>query len=171
MDALEIMELRLWEYIDGTCTPDEKVVVEKLIEVNAEWKEKYESILAMHRLMHNSLETDHPSMRFSKNVMDLIAEQQLSPIQKPYVNIHIIRGIAVFFIGTLAALFGYVIIHMKPGNSSSFDFGKPMERVFDFGSAWAGTGAYAFMFINCVMFLLFADRLLAFWRNKRGASF
>jgi len=96
MNTQEQMEERLWDYIDGLSSPDEKSAIAALIAANLEWQRKYKELLDVHQLM-GSTELDAPSMRFTRNVMDKIARLQVAPATKNYINKNIIRSIGVFF--------------------------------------------------------------------------
>ena len=64
---------RLWEYIDGVSSADERSAIEKLLETNQQWKEKYNELLELHQLVQSST-LEEPSLRFTKNVMEGIAK-------------------------------------------------------------------------------------------------
>ena len=72
---------RLWEYIDGLSSPEERISIEKLLDTNQEWKETYDELLEVHRLVHSSA-LEEPSLRFTRNVMEEIAKYHIcaSPI-------------------------------------------------------------------------------------------
>jgi len=59
---------RLWEFIDGQSSKEEKSAIEKLIETNKQWKEKYHELLELHQLVQSS-SLEEPSLRFTRNVM------------------------------------------------------------------------------------------------------
>src|SRR6478672_8296769 len=101
------IEERLWDYIDGLASADEKSFVEELIESNSEWRAKYAELFETHKFMQNHLELDAPSMRFTQNVMEEIARLQISPATKKYINSKIIWGIAIFFVTLLVGVIGY----------------------------------------------------------------
>ena len=63
--ADEAMETRLWEFIDGFSSTEEKSVIEKLIAENAEWRAKYHELLEVHQSL-NLVELEGPSLRFTK---------------------------------------------------------------------------------------------------------
>ncbi len=48
------IEDRLWEYIDGLSSNEEKSTIEKLLETNQQWKEKYHELLELHQLVQLS---------------------------------------------------------------------------------------------------------------------
>src|SRR5690606_32449733 len=88
-------EVRLWEYIDGLSSAEEKSVIEELIENNAQWRVKYKELLEVQQLLQSS-ELEEPSMRFTKNVMEEISKLHIAPATKTYINKNIIRGLAIF---------------------------------------------------------------------------
>src|SRR5262249_24087542 len=91
MNTEQPMEDRLWEYIDGLCSPAEKTIIDELLATNREWQLKHRELLNIHQLL-NSSELEAPSMRFTKNVMELIALLHVAPATKTYVNKNIIKG-------------------------------------------------------------------------------
>ena len=45
MDTQHTIEERLWNFIDGSVTTNEKTVIEKLLQTDASWKAKYNELL------------------------------------------------------------------------------------------------------------------------------
>ncbi|HEY6503616.1 MAG TPA: hypothetical protein VIZ28_06535 [Chitinophagaceae bacterium] len=155
-------EERLWNYIDGTSSADEKLVIEKLLQENAEWREKYRELLEVNSMLR-SIELEEPSMRFTKNVMEGIAKLQIAPATKSYINKKIIWGIGIFFItlvvGFLVYGFGQVDWTAKGDTKIPIDLGK-----VDYSKFFNNTYVNVFMMINVVLGLFLLDRYLA---NKR----
>ena len=85
MNTTPDIEQRLWEYIDGISTADEKSVIEQLLKTDAEWKAKYKTLMEIQSLLKSS-ELDAPSMRFTQNVMDEISKLHIAPAAKKYIN-------------------------------------------------------------------------------------
>jgi len=71
------MEDRLWDYIDGQCSPTERSAIEELLATNREWQQKHRELLNLQQLLSSS-ELEAPSMRFTKNVMEEIAPSRHS---------------------------------------------------------------------------------------------
>lgn len=160
------MEERLWEYIDGMSTPEEKTVIDQLIEDNAEWRAKYGELLESHQLMFSS-ELEEPSMRFTKNIMEEIALLQIAPAAKTYINKKIIWGIAIFFISIIAGFLIYGIGQVKwssgsDGTKIPVDFSK-----IDLSPMFNNTYINIFMMLNVVLGLFLFDRYLASKRGER----
>ena len=155
-------EERLWNYIDGISTPEEKTVIEQLLESNAEWKAKYSELIEIQQLLLSS-EVEAPSLRFSKNVMEEIAKLHIGPATKTYINKRIIWGIGFFFItlivGFLVYGFGQVDWTEQGNSKMPLDFGK-----VDYSKMFNNDLVNAFMMINVILGLFLLDRYLA---NKR----
>src|SRR5262245_38941404 len=122
------MEERLWEFIDGNNSEEERSVIEKLLESNQQWREKYHELLEVNNLMKTS-SLEEPSMRFTKNVMEEIAKYHIAPATKTYINNKIIFGLGLFFISILVGFliygFGQIEWTADGGNSSlPFDISK-----------------------------------------------
>lgn len=162
MNTQQSPEERLWDYIDGISTHQEKTVIEQLLESNAEWKAKYSELLEVQRLLHSS-ELEAPSLRFTKNVMEEIAKFHIAPAAKDYINKRIIWGIGFFFIslivGFLVYGFGQVDWTVQGDSKMPFAFGK-----VDYSKMFNNDLVNVFMMINVILGLFLLDR---FFDNKR----
>ena len=156
------MEERLWNFIDGTATQQEKTTIEKLLEAEIAWKEKYQELLQLDQLLKSS-ELEVPSMRFSKNVMEEISKLHIAPATKSYINKKIIWSIGFFFItlfiGFLVYGFGQMTFTSGEETTISKNLGK-----MDFSKFFSNTWINIFMMINVVLGLVFLDNYL---NNKR----
>ena len=162
MNAHENIEGRLWDYIDGVATVEEKTIIEQLIATNAGWRDKYGELLEVQQLLQSS-ELEAPSMRFTKNVMEEISKLHIAPATKTYINKNIIRGLALFFItlivGFLVYGFGQVDWSVPGDSKLPVDFGK-----VDYSKIFNNDWVNAFMMINVILGLFLLDRYFA---NKR----
>ncbi|MGZ5191494.1 MAG: hypothetical protein ACXWCZ_10770, partial [Flavisolibacter sp.] len=162
MIAKQNTEERLWDYIDGVSSGEEKTVIEQLLENNAEWKAKYSELLEVQQLLHSS-ELEAPSLRFAKNVMEEIAKLHIAPATKNYINKRIIWGIGFFFItlivGFLIYGFGQVDWKVQGDSKMPIDFGK-----VDYSKMFSNDLVNAFMMINVILGLFLLDR---YFDNKR----
>src|SRR5215208_1057539 len=133
MDNLHEIELRIWDYIDGLANEGERSSIEKLIAENTEWRVKYQELLEVHQLI-NSTELEHPSLRFTKNVMEEIAKYQIAPAAKNYINNRIIGGIGLFFLILIGGFLIYGIgqIDWSAASDSKSSFGIDLNKV-DYG--------------------------------------
>ena len=158
------MEERLWNYIDGSSAGAERSAIEQLLQSNAEWKTKYHELLEVNQLLQ-SAELEHPSMRFTRNVMEEITKYHIAPATKTYINKRIVWGIGIFFItllvGFLVYGFGQIDWSVK-GNSSVSDY---LSKI-DYSKFFNNTYMNVFMMINVVLGLFLLDRYLANKRKK-----
>jgi hypothetical protein len=152
------MEDRLWEYIDGLSSHEEKSAIEKLLETNRQWKEKYHELFELHQLVQSSA-LEEPSLRFTKNVMEEIAKYQIAPATKTYINNRIIWGIGAFLIvlviGFLIYGFGQMDLATTDSTLPSVDLTK-----IDYSKFFSNTYVNVFMMINVVLGLVLLDRYL-----------
>ena len=158
---------RLWDYIDGSCTQEEKGFVEALIAAQQEWRDKYHALLEVHQLMQQSLELDEPSLRFSQNVMEEIGRHQIAPATKTYIDKKVINGIGLFFLVMLVGFFIYGIGQISwsgAGVSGSFISGWLPARV-DWSLFFNNTYLNIFMMVNVVLGLVLLDMYLG--KKKR----
>ena len=65
------IEEKLWSYIDGSCTEDERAAISRLIASDEVYRLKYQELLAFEREL-SAMELDEPSMGFTYKVMESI---------------------------------------------------------------------------------------------------
>jgi hypothetical protein len=163
-------EERLWSYIDGTCDTPEKSAIEKLIDENLEWRQKYQELLLVHELINGS-ELEVPSMRFTKNVMEEIAKYQVAPAAKNYIDKKIIYGIGTFFLTMIVGILIYAFaqIHFtgtgNPGSSEIISKYNPGN--VEWAKYFSSTSVYVFLLVNVVLGFVFFDKYL---QNKKMQS-
>ncbi len=162
METQKNIDERLWNYLDGISSDNEKTTIEKLLESDSEWKIKYHELLEVHQLISSS-ELEEPSLRFTKNVMEEIAKYHIAPATKSYINKKIIWGISFFFlaliIGFLIYGFGQIDWTAKNDSTLPVDLSK-----FDISRFFDNTWVNVFMMINIVLGLFLLDNYLS---NKR----
>lgn len=170
MDTQQNMESRLWDYIDGISSVEEKTAIEKLIESNLEWQRTYHELLETHQLM-SATELEGPSMRFTKNVMEEIAKHHVAPATKSYIDKKIIWGIGGFFLTMIIGLLIYSLgqLNWTGGStdnilsSSSYSFDK-----LNWSKIFSNTYINIFIMVNIVLGLMFLDMYLS--RKKEQAK-
>ena len=158
------MEQRLWEYIDGISTADERSVVETLIRDNAEWRALYQELLQVNQSLA-AIDLEQPSMRFTKNVMEEIAKFHIAPATKTYINNKIIWGIAAFFMLSIVGflIYGISQIDWSISANSNSSLGIDLSKV-DYGRMFNSTVMNIVMMLNAVLGLMLLDR---YFGNKR----
>lgn len=163
MDTQHNIEERLWNYIDGTAGADEKTMIEKLLENDAEWKAKYNELFQVNEMLKSS-ELEAPSLRFTKNVMEEIAKLHIAPATRTYINNKIIWGIGFFFIALIVGFLIYGFGQMtftSSGEESAIT--KNLNKI-DFSKFFSNTWVNAFMMINIILGLFLLDN---YFTNKR----
>ncbi len=164
MNTQRSMEERLWEYIDGLATEEERSVLGQLLRDDAAWKSKYSELLKTDELLRSS-ELDQPSLRFSKNVMEEISKLHIAPATKTYINKKIIWGISFFFFALIAGFLLYGFAQMQWSVSGDSEVLKNVNKL-DFGKMFNNTWVNIFMMINVVIGLFVLDNYLS---KKRRA--
>jgi hypothetical protein len=164
MNMKQNPEERLWDYIDGLSSPQEKTVIEQLLESDAEWKAKYHELLEVQQLLQAS-ELEVPSMRFTRNVMEEIAKLHIAPATKTYINKRIIWGIGAFFITMIVGFLVYGFAQVDWTVQGDSKLPVDLTKV-DLSKMFNNDWVNAFMMINVILGLFLLDRFLANKRKK-----
>ncbi|MBD1393648.1 anti-sigma factor [Mucilaginibacter glaciei] len=159
------IEEKLWDYIDGFGTAEERQAVAKLIADDEAYGNKYRGLIKLNAEFA-AIEVDEPSMAFTYKVMETIRTEHAQQPLKATVNRRIIWGIAAFFILTITALvifaFGsadwHATANMKLPDSVS------INKVPDLFTAPVVKG---FLFFDVVLGLFLLD---AYLRRKSVAK-
>ena len=165
METWEQMEGKLWDYIDGLSSSEEASEIEKLIRENRDWREKYEELFQLHAMVA-AAETEAPSLRFTKNVMEEITRHQIAPATRNYINKKVIWGIALFFLAIIGGfiLYAFSQVNWTAGGSNGL-FGVDLTQV-DYSPAFGNDLVNLFMMTNVVIGLMLLDRYLNEKRKK-----
>ncbi|MCC8409502.1 hypothetical protein LJ707_11215 [Mucilaginibacter sp. UR6-1] len=159
------IEEKLWNYIDGTCTPAEQAAIALLIEHDEVYRRKYGELLALNAEFTN-IELDEPPMAFTYNVLEQIrAEQALKPL-KANIDNRIIKGIAAFFILTISALVIYSIL-MVNWSAGNIEWKMPQLNLPKVSGLLSSGVIKGFLFFDVVLGLYLFDHLL---RRKKIAK-
>jgi len=166
MDPQMDMELQLWEYIDGFADAGQRARIERLLAEQAEWRAKYEELLQTHQLL-SFTELEQPSLRFTRNVMEAIAREQIAPASRQYINNRIIWGIGIFFLTLILGLLAYGIEQVdwaagKTPNTMGIDFNK-----VDYSALSDNQWMNAFLGLNIILGLFLLDRALSARREEQ----
>ena len=129
MKKKQQIEIRLWNYIDGTVGAAEKQEVERLLASDAEWQEIYNQLLELHESIQNELQLDNPPLHFGKNVMEQIAKPEVARPVRTYINKGIIYGIAAFFIALLGGLLVYASAQINWAKATTEKFGFDLSEI------------------------------------------
>jgi hypothetical protein len=105
------LEEKLWNYIDGNCTPDEYQAISAQIASNEVYNYKYQELLSLNSEF-SAMDLDEPAMAFTYNVIEAIRTEEAKKPLKAAVNKRIIISIAVFFTLTILALLAYTFANI-----------------------------------------------------------
>lgn len=116
---MNTMEEKLWNYIDGTCSEEEKKAANILIAQDEVYRRKYEELLALNQEF-SKMELDEPPMAFTYNVMEAIRAEHAQQPLKAGIDKRIIKGISGFFIVSILLLVIYALstLRLTPVNIS-----------------------------------------------------
>jgi hypothetical protein len=167
MNQEQNIEQQLWAYIDGISSNEEKTSIEKMLQNNLEWKNKYHELMEIQQLM-NATELEHPSMRFTKNVMEKIAQYHIAPATKNYINKKIIWSIAGFFLTLIVVflIYGFSQVEWTSGIDSKYSIDLSRLSQVDYSKIFNNNFVNGFMMVNVLLGLVLLDRVLANKRKK-----
>ena len=168
MNIPQNIEEKLWNYIDGTMDPKEQTIIDQLLQTNQEWKSKYAELMEVHQLMQDNIDLEHPSLRFTQNVMEEISRLYITPATRNYINKNVIWGIGIFFLTTIIGLivytFGQINWQAPSGSGSIPEF--TMNNV-NWGQMFTSTYMNVFIMVNIVLGLMLLDMYLTKKKNER----
>lgn len=168
MEAQNNIEEALWEYIDGICDEPTQHRIAALIAADTAWKSKYEELLALNNSILAGVELEEPSIRFTKNVMDIIANASPVPSVSRYINPVIIRSIAAFLVISIVATTLYAFFSAGTGatiQAKEITIPKVPVHVPDVANFINTNTITVLLCVNVVLGLLFLDTVL---RRKAG---
>ena len=169
MNTQHTIEERLWSYIDGVSSREERTVIEQLLQTDAEWRSQYGELLEVSRLLSSS-ELEAPSMRFGKNVMEEISKLHIAPATRSYINKKIIWGLGFFFIAMLVGFLIYGFGQMDWTTDSEGTISKNISKIdlnrVDFSKFFSNTWVNIFMMINVVLGLFLLDNYFSAKRKE-----
>lgn len=124
-----IGEEKLWEYLDGEITPSEKIMLETHLEKCDSCRNRLEELMLFDSEI-SSVVLAQPSLRFTKNVMELI-EVELNPVVfKPLLRKVWQRFVAFGFASMFATL--VFIAFVFPSSNASKEMKLLKSGIHDF---------------------------------------
>lgn len=159
---------QLWTYIDGDGTTAEREQIANQIAGNELWRKMYEELKETELLLAVP-EPEQPSMRFTRNVMDVVSASHISAPATRYINMAVVKGIAAFFGISIGLLLAFTLLTVEWGPASSALLPKitmPSIRLH-IPASWNSQAVYFVGLANVVLLLLFIDASLK--RKRRTA--
>jgi hypothetical protein len=165
---MNTIEEKLWNYIDGTCTPVEQDAIASLIEQDEVYRKKYDELLALN-LEFATMDLDEPSMAFTYNVMEAIRTENAMQPLKAAVDKRIIKGIAVFFVCTILALLAITFANVHfTGADNNVSLHIPVNiKVPNLSGFFSGPFMKWFLVFDVVLALFITDSWI---RRKKTAK-
>jgi hypothetical protein len=115
--------------------------------------------------LFSALETEQPSMRFTKNVMDSVEGLPVAKVSRRYVNPWIVKGIAAMLIAAILILSGYVYINA--GSQHDYIAGLNSTNHTEFLHKVKGNFALYAVLANALLFLILIERIVSSKRRMR----
>lgn len=156
---MNIIEQRIWDYLDGTCDEQESKDIARLLEVDPEYQQMYSELKSLNEDMVK-MDLDQPSMAFARNVMERISPLPVPGSIRSLVDKRIIYGIASFFIISILALLTVVFFQIdwaKPVANSLPDLQIP---AVNYSTYLNSTYLRIFLFADLILGLYILDSLM-----------
>jgi hypothetical protein len=164
------MEKLIWDFIDERCSPQDKEIITQRLAEDQLWKDSYLQLLGIHDMLKKD-ELEVPSLRFSKNIMEKIANYHVAPAANNYINKNVIRLFAAFFLVMIVGLFIYFIgqIHWVDQSSNNLipTFSQDANRL-NWSRFLNNSYVNIFIGINIILALIVADK---YFRRKRNSRY
>ncbi|MBA3648628.1 MAG: hypothetical protein H0W62_08760 [Chitinophagales bacterium] len=164
---MNTIDEQLWNYIDGTSSPEAVIAIEQMLHENPDIKKLYDEYISIHQHL-KSVELEEPSLRFTQNIMDLVAFEPAPKIVKTKVDTRIIKGIGGFFLISILGLLVYTLSQIQWSHPAGSTFSFQMPQV-----NWSNIlnrNLLAFLIIDEVAALFLIDKLMRKTIHKNGSS-
>jgi hypothetical protein len=156
---MNIIEQQVWEYLDGTCSMQERKNLAQLIDSDPVYRAAYNELKSLQEDL-SKLDLDEPSMGFTRDVMTKVAALPVPGSIKSLVDKRIIYGIAAIFLVSLITLLALSISQIewaKPVTASLLTLELPK---MDYTSYFNSTYLQVFFFVDLVLGLYLLDSVL-----------
>ncbi len=163
------MEDRIWDYIDGLSSPEERAIMERLLQSDPAVKSRYDELLILQQQL-KAVELDEPSMGFRNRVMEQVLAGPHPVALKTRVDNRIIYIIAAFFVCTIGGMLAYTIYKMDwSGSASGFELPRVALPVVNWSFLENPSFTLFFLSMNVVLGLLLIDKIVTA-RRKHAAE-
>jgi magnesium-transporting ATPase (P-type) len=150
------LEQRIWDYLDGIGTEEEREFTKQLINSDPEFQTVFEELSAIH-LSVSSLNLDEPSMSFNRNVMEKIQMEPLPGSVKSLIDKRVIYGITAFFLITISALLGVLFYQIDWTQQSGMYMPEYKLPEFDTSNYVNSTTINILFFVDIIIALYLFD--------------
>lgn len=159
MQEISEIEEQLWSYIDNSCSEAERIRMDENIATSPMWQNTYHKLLSIHQQLQ-AITPEQPSMRFTKNTMEQLADLRIAPKINYTVNSNIIKGALAASAMLLAAFFAYIII--------AADWTTPAATNDFLDKINVSTVMYSTLFTIVILLLILIDTSLRSAKQKNA---
>ena len=164
---MNLTEQRIWDYLDGTGTLQERELTERLIKSDPLYQQVYEECRSFNSLVSEA-DQDEPSMGFTRNVMERINLEPVPASFKSLIDKRIIFGIAAFFLFTITALLGVLFYQIDWSQTAGFKMPEFMMPSIDTGKYLNSSYINIFFFVDIIIGLYLFDGFLRKRLNSKS---
>ena len=163
---MNLIEQRIWDFLDGIGTDDERKLTGQLIENDFEYRKVYENLKSFNKLV-STVELEEPSMSFTRNLIDKINLEPNPGTIRSLIDKRIVYGITAFFLITIFALLGFLFYQVDWSQNSGFGTLEYKSLVIDTSKFQNNTLINIFFFSDIIIGLYFLD---VFFRNRLSSK-
>lgn len=156
---MNLIEQRIWDYLDGTDTPQQRELTGQLIKSDPLYRQLYDECKSFNNLL-SAADQDEPSMGFTRNVMERINLEPVPASLKSLIDKRIIFGIAAFFLFTITALLGVLFYQIDWSQTSGFKMPEFTMPAIDSSKYLNSTYINIFFFVDIIIGLYLVDGFL-----------
>lgn len=156
---MNLIEQRIWDYLDGTDTPQQRELTGQLIKSDPLYRQVYDECKSFNTLI-SATDQDEPSMGFTRNVMERINLEPVPASFKSLIDKRIIFGIAAFFLFTITALLGVLFYQIDWSQTSGFKMPEFTMPAIDSSKYLNSTYINIFFFVDIIIGLYLVDGFL-----------
>jgi hypothetical protein len=164
---MNLIEQRIWNYLDGTGTLQERELTERLIKTDPVYQQVYQECKSFNSLVFEA-DQDEPSMGFTRNVMERINLEPVPASFKSLIDKRIIFGIAAFFLLTITALLVVLFYQIDWSQPSGFKMPELTMPSIDIAKYLNNTYINIFFFVDIIIGLYLFDGFLRKRLNSKS---
>jgi hypothetical protein len=156
---MNFIEQRIWDYLDGTGTLQERELTEQLIESDPLYQQVYEECRSFNSMV-SRIDQEEPSMGFNRNVMEKINLEPAHALFKSLIDRRIIFGITGFFLFTITALLVVLFYQIDWTQTTGFKTPEFTMPAIDTAKYLNSTFINIFFFVDIIIGLYLFDGFL-----------
>ena len=161
-----LVEQKVWDYLDGLGSEEERAEIEKLIQCDSEYQTVYKDLCKINNSL-SELEMDEPALSFTRNVMDQLKGEPVPGSIESLIDKRIINGLFFFFLSSIGILLAVLVFQIDwntPSELVSYSVQLPEINVVTYFNEWIVKG---FLFLDMIIGLYLFDYFLRKNDKKR----